>query len=514
MTHPRYAISIIGMKRPQGTKEAVETMFKQSPPDCHFFLTSNGCPDTAAVFDAFAASRPNVTVTHNATNEGFQVPHARHFNLAARMGCEYFLCGNDDIMVPADWLGILSAPMEADPLVAITGPEGNCSQLNHEFHGQPGRVEYIECSCALIRISAIRSFRQKLWCDGLRFCYGEDSSLSLAVREKGFSVKTVPMHVNHLRSVTINSNPEAKRLCMESQEYNHGVNKRRWSHYLRTRHFSYPILIKRKYAIGDVLLVTPIVDAIAKSNPLSPIWIETDYPELFANNPKVQRAAKQFNGLHVDVLVVDLNDTYETTTQTHIIDAYAAKAREIVTGMGEVDLKTSLFPSKADFQWAEGMKRPKMALINTDHGDWQGKNYPIERLRVVADALHDKGFTVMTVGSRRNPNWNYPSLVGKTSLMQLAALCSHASLMVTPDSFPLHCAQAMGCPVVGIYGVTRARFIATQGSKHVGVESDPAMENSGLRHKIAGLRHVAVGAETMLAIQPEQILEAVRLLEL
>ena len=86
--------------------------------------------------------------------------------------------------------------------------------------------------------------------------------------------------------------------------------------------------------------------------------------------------------------------------------------------------------------------------------------------------------------------------------------------MVTPDSFPLHCAQAMGCSVVGIYGVTRARFIATQGSKHVSVESDAGMENSGLRHRIAGLRHVAVGAETMLAIQPEQILEAVRLLEL
>lgn len=497
------------MKRPQGTREAVETMIKNSPEESHFFLTSNGCADTAKVFDEFATKHQNITVTHNAENLGFQVPHAAHFNKAARMGCEYFLCGNDDIMVPQNWLSILAAPMEADSKVAITGPEGNCSQLNHEFHGEPGRVEYIECSCALIRVSAICSFRQKLWCNGLRFCYGEDSSLSLAVREKGFTVKTVPMHVNHLRSVTINSNPEAKRLCSESQEYNHGVNKRRWAHYLKTKHFSYPILLKRKYAIGDVLLITPIIDAISKSNPLSPIWVETDYPELFDRNPNVQRAAKQFNGLHPDVLVVDLNDAYESTTNTHIVEAYAAKTRTLVTGLGEVKLKTSIFPSKQDFEWADSVKRPNLCLINTDHGDWKGKNYPIDRLKVVADFLASQGMTVLTVGSRKSTNWTYPSMVGKTSIGQLAALCSRANLLITPDSFPLHCAQAVGCPTIGIYGVTRARYISTQGGKHIAVESDDNLPNSGVRHKIAGLRHVGDGEETMLSIEPEQIINAV-----
>ena len=45
------------------------------------------------------------------------------------------------------------------------------------------------------------------------------------------------------------------------------------------------------------------------------------------------------------------------------------------------------------------------------------------------------------------------NLVGKSSLKQLAALLGEVDVLLSPDTGPLHIAQAMGTPVVGLYAV-------------------------------------------------------------
>jgi ADP-heptose:LPS heptosyltransferase len=45
-------------------------------------------------------------------------------------------------------------------------------------------------------------------------------------------------------------------------------------------------------------------------------------------------------------------------------------------------------------------------------------------------------------------------LVGKTNLLQLAAVIAHCKVFVTPDSAPLHIASAMDVPVVALFGPT------------------------------------------------------------
>ncbi|QTS83597.1 glycosyltransferase family 9 protein [Coxiella endosymbiont of Amblyomma nuttalli] len=49
------------------------------------------------------------------------------------------------------------------------------------------------------------------------------------------------------------------------------------------------------------------------------------------------------------------------------------------------------------------------------------------------------------------------NLVGKSSLKQLTALLSKIDVLLSPDTGPLHIAQAMGTPVVGLYGVSSPR---------------------------------------------------------
>lgn len=58
------------------------------------------------------------------------------------------------------------------------------------------------------------------------------------------------------------------------------------------------------------------------------------------------------------------------------------------------------------------------------------------------------------------------NLVGKTTLPQLAAILKHAQLVISPDTGPLHLANAVATPVVGLYAVTRPEYIGPYHQLH------------------------------------------------
>ncbi len=516
---PRFLISTIGLNRCKGTKECLERVFAHGS-DFHLIATNNGSKDgTGAMMDEIAAKYPNMTTVHNAQNEGFQRPHAAAFREAAKMGAEFFLCLNDDLLVREGFLETLVAPMDQDASVAITGPHGGCEALNHAFHGEPanGRApDYCEGSLMLIRVKAIQELRDNLWCPGLRDIYGEDSSLSLFIQEKGFKIAKVDLDCKHVRSSTVNADPAVKKYCQEAQEHNHKFNQTRWAYYLQHRRFDLPTVVKRKYAIGDVILITPIIDAIVRSRPLSPIYIETDYPELFEGNRQVHQASKVVS-LTEPHLTVDLNGSYEGTQMQHIVEAYYQTASKVVTGLLPYRCTTSLFPNVQDKQFAQGIvgNLTRVCLINADSTTWPGKTWSFDRFAEVAKRLMQQGFSVMQVGSKERRTFlGALNLVGKTSLTQLAALCERAALTITPDTSTLHTAQAVGCPTIGLFGVTSARFIATQGSKFIAVECPQDLPNAGARHRVTGKTSLDFGSECMEQITVEDVLDAVRKINL
>jgi heptosyltransferase I len=46
-------------------------------------------------------------------------------------------------------------------------------------------------------------------------------------------------------------------------------------------------------------------------------------------------------------------------------------------------------------------------------------------------------------------------LIGKDTFKRFLALCERATLLMAPDSGPVHMANAMGCRVLGLYACTR-----------------------------------------------------------
>jgi len=136
----------------------------------------------------------------------------------------------------------------------------------------------------------------------------------------------------------------------------------------------------------------------------------------------------------------------------------------------EVDYSTPTYlkPSDDAVESVKGMiaehaPGAKLAIINPNAA-WPTKRWTPEGFAYVADALSEKGYLPVLVGSGReehvcssvagtmkNTSWN---LAGKTSLQELAALMAESEIAISNDSGPMHIAHAVGTLVVSIFGPT------------------------------------------------------------
>jgi heptosyltransferase I len=102
------------------------------------------------------------------------------------------------------------------------------------------------------------------------------------------------------------------------------------------------------------------------------------------------------------------------------------------------------------------------------------RNWRAERYAAVADHAIGRGWRVVLCGGRSQleratadailaalrapaPASNVLDLVGKDTLKQLPALMERADLVLTPDSGPMHIANAMGAKVLGLHAASNPR---------------------------------------------------------
>lgn len=93
----------------------------------------------------------------------------------------------------------------------------------------------------------------------------------------------------------------------------------------------------------------------------------------------------------------------------------------------------------------------------------RARRYPVERSGQVAELLEMRGWQVVVTGvpreaemldivARHTPHARF--LVGETSLTEYAALIDGASLVICGNTLPLHLADALDTPVLGLYSGT------------------------------------------------------------
>ncbi|MDF1584372.1 MAG: glycosyltransferase family 9 protein [Methyloprofundus sp.] len=108
------------------------------------------------------------------------------------------------------------------------------------------------------------------------------------------------------------------------------------------------------------------------------------------------------------------------------------------------------------------------------------------------------------------------NLIGKTSLNQLAATLKQVNLLISPDTGPLHLANAVATLVVGLYAVTRLEYIGPYNQLHncINIYAQTAQR---FMHKSANQlpwQKKIPSLEAMSLISVEQVLNKIHALKL
>jgi len=156
----------------------------------------------------------------------------------------------------------------------------------------------------------------------------------------------------------------------------------------------------------------------------------------------------------------------------HIIESYGIKVKERVTCIGAGERERQ---EVNEMLKEKGIDDNGRFVVLNPGGNWDLKRWPIENFLKLTRYLHEKyGCKVVVSGAvKDDPLARYivepidddwaVDLTGKTNLKQLTALISRADVVVSADSGPLHLANAVGTPVIGIYGPTRPEVTGPRG---------------------------------------------------
>lgn len=499
----KFSISILAHGKIDATKKCLESVFKHSTQPYELILTDNASYDgTAWLFEKVASTHDNVTIVRNRVNRGFVSPNNKALSISSG---DYFITLNNDAEVPAKWLEKLEEPFRMFADAAISGPSGGCCAWGRDsFKGKTGDLEYVEGACMCCKSSIVK--QHGLFAPYIHFAYCEDADLSLRMRALGYSIHRCNFSIAHNRGTTSGGVPGIKRIA----ERNAAELTRRWGHYLKTRRLDSPILVRRKDAIGDVLLTTPVIRALKSKFPAAQIYVESNFPDLFWGNENVFASYRFVGSPSADAMIVDLNMAYENRPMRHIVDAYMEVAA--VDG----DNKLTFRVAEESDAWAKQNMQVEpgrmVCAVHADNSMWAGKRWPVERFAEVASKLKRLGWVIVAIGTDKESASKLSAdvdLSGKCTFNQLGAVLKMCSLFVGGDSFPMHLSQAVGTPTVAVFGATLPEFIMTDSSRHVGIKADKSVHCAGSRHMTAGMTFAPCDGECIRSVTVDKVMSAI-----
>ena len=190
-----------------------------------------------------------------------------------------------------------------------------------------------------------------------------------------------------------------------------------------------------------------------------------------------RRNAKEFNWLfnneRIDYFSDELPKLQHYLKFTEHLELYAPNSLEF--GFSSFDFRS------AAPRILLNINDPIIAVVMGS--SWESKDWFFEGYYgLVKDILSSANRHVVLLGDRsqvlparqlaekvRSPG--LINLVGKTSLVELAAVLKAVEVAVGPDSGPSHVAAAVGTPYVALFGPTSPARVAPYGSEHLVVQS-------------------------------------------
>lgn len=169
--------------------------------------------------------------------------------------------------------------------------------------------------------------------------------------------------------------------------------------------------------------------------------------------------SKDLHGLFV-------NERIAARSGQHVLDAIGSFATPL--GIERNTVRWDIPVPEEDHAWARAQWPADIpALVISPCSSHAVRNWRAERYAAVADhAVTSLGMRVVlaggptsierTMGDAIAAHMRQPvlDLIGKDSLKRALALYQQASIVLTPDSGPMHMANAVGAPVLGLHAAT------------------------------------------------------------
>ncbi len=173
--------------------------------------------------------------------------------------------------------------------------------------------------------------------------------------------------------------------------------------------------------------------------------------------------------------------------EEHLLDGFMRFARAL--GVDDLSLQWDLPIESADWDWAKqqlSLKKGPWIAINPAASKKE-RLWLVDRYAAVIDEASKRwGVNVVLTGGLSKEEKRLAqqiveksktdclNLVGKSSMKQLAALLGSVNALVSPDTGPVHIATALGTPVVGLYAVAPPKLSGPYLSPELVINKYPA----------------------------------------
>jgi len=161
-----------------------------------------------------------------------------------------------------------------------------------------------------------------------------------------------------------------------------------------------------------------------------------------------------------------INERIPDRPGIHVLDAIGSFCEPL--GLRQTEVSWNLAVPQSAYEWAAAQWQDdgRPVLMISPCSSHVRRNWYADRYAAVANHAAQRGWQVVLCGGRSElersmadaiqAQLHTPALdlVGKDTLKQLPALLARANLVMTPDSGPMHIANAMGTKVLGLHAAS------------------------------------------------------------
>lgn len=172
-----------------------------------------------------------------------------------------------------------------------------------------------------------------------------------------------------------------------------------------------------------------------------------------------RQRARDLHGLFIDERIPE-------RPGVHVLDAIGSFCEPLGLRQDTVEWDLPVPPEAREWAAAQWPVDGSRTLVVSPCSSHVLRNWRPERYAAVADHAASRGWRIVLCGGRSALERNVADailasmrapaldLVGRDTLKQLPALLERADLVLTPDSGPMHVANAMGTKVLGLHAAS------------------------------------------------------------